>query len=208
MTEGREENPAIDWIGGAALGLLLGLLIGLSVTPVVSIVVTALVGLLAGLFGLNDKLPLGITATGARRLAAFGLVAVVATPVAIWMRTHDVLGPSLDDQRAILRKIGYPDDSPEHKAVLLSLRFGIDTTAKPQVAEGARRAGSGVLYGGEAAALCGKLQMSGATGDLLTVLDGASDAKHRALAPRIRALPADKQAAALDYARLFLCESP
>jgi hypothetical protein len=208
MAVGREESEATDWAGGAALGLLLGLLIGLSVTPVVSIVVTALVGLLAGLFGLGDKSALGISAAGARRLAAFGFAAVIATPIAIWLRTHDVLAPSLADQRAALREIGYADGSAEQKEMLRFLRYGIAPAGSTVTAEASRgaTARASVLYAGVPAGFCARMMMSGGTADLLTLLDNTSEAKLRDLASRIKALPVEKQAPALDYARIFLCE--
>lgn len=206
MAVGGESTKATDTAGGMALGLLIGLLIGLSVTPVVAIVVTALVGLLAALFGLGDKSALGISAAGARRLAAFGFAAVIATPGAIWLRTHDVLAPSLASHRAVLRDIGYPDNSPEQKAILLSLRYGTDAQLRPQASDTARRASAGVLYADRPAGFCARLQMSGVTADLLTLLDSAGDATLSAQAARIRALPAEWQAAALDYARIFLCD--
>ena len=206
MATGRGSDATIDWIGGAALGLLLGILIGLSVAPVVYIVITALVGLLAGLFGLGDKPMLGIASSGARRLAAFGLAAVIATPIAVWVRTNDILGPSLESQRTTLRAIGIADGTAEQKSVLLALRFGLDGTGKPAGGEAARRAGTGVLYAGVPAGLCAKLQMSGATADLLANLDAADEPRFRTIATRIRAMKPDAQAAALDYARLFLCE--
>lgn len=210
MAAARESGEAVDWAGGAALGLLLGLLIGLSVTPVVSIVVTALVGLLAGLFGLGEKSALGISAAGARRLAAFGFAAVIATPVAVSLRTHDVLAPSLEAQRQVLREIGFADGSVEQKEMLRYLRFGIlpeGTTAAGGAAGGtAAPERRGVLYSRAAVTLCGRLQMSGATADLLTLLGNSDDTKLRAMADRIRALPAERQASALDYARIFLCE--
>ncbi|WP_119421061.1 hypothetical protein [Desertibaculum subflavum] len=208
MATARDTGEAVDWAGGVALGLLLGLLIGLSVTPVVSIVVTALVGLLAGLFGLGEKSALGISAAGARRLAAFGFAAVIATPIAIWLRTHDVLAPSLADQRATLREIGYADGSPEQKEMLRFLRYGIAPAGSTVTAEASRGATArgGVLYAGNPAALCGRLMQAGATPDLLLQLDNAGDAKLRDMATRIRALPPEKQTPALDFARIFLCE--
>ena len=208
MAAARESGEAVDWAGGAALGLLLGLLIGLSVTPVVSIVVTALVGLLAGLFGLGATGALSISTAGARRLAAFGFAAVIATPVAIWLRTHDVLAPSLEAQRAALNEIGYKDGSPEQREMLRYLRYGIAPAGTTVAAEAARgtTARAGVLYAGMPAGFCARLMMSGATADLLTLLDNAGEAKLRDLAMRIRALPTERQAPALDYARIFLCE--
>jgi hypothetical protein len=209
MASGRDTGEAVDYAGGVALGLLLGLLIGLSITPVVSIVVTALVGLLAGLFGLAPTSALGTSAAGARRMAAFGFAAAIAAPIAIWLRTHDVLAPSIDEQRATLREIGYADGSAEQKEMLRFLRYGIAPVGATVTAEAARgaTARASVLYAGVPAGFCARLLMSGTTTDLLTLLDNAGEAKMRELTARIRALPADKQAAALDYARIFLCEA-
>ncbi|HEV7821235.1 MAG TPA: hypothetical protein VGO84_08635, partial [Burkholderiales bacterium] len=113
-----------DFAGGAALGLFLGTLMGLSATPVVTLVVTALVALLAGVFGLADKLSPTMAAGAARRLIAFGIVATIAMPTAIWVRTHEVLSPSIEQQRQNLQAMGVTDPK-EQKEMMQFLRFGI-----------------------------------------------------------------------------------
>src|SRR5581483_8750442 len=102
-----QPGPLGDLLGGGSLGLFLGILIGLSTTPIVSIVITASVALLAAFFGLSDKLPISISRAGSRRLIAFGLSATIFTLTGVWLRTHETLAASVQDQRSVLRGLGY-----------------------------------------------------------------------------------------------------
>ena len=113
-----------DMLAGGSLGALLGLLMGLSTSPVVSIVITALVALLGALFGLTEKkLPL-LSGASAFRLCSFALAAFMVTPAAVWIRTHELLSPSVQQQIVVLKQMGVPD-GPEQYQMLRYLRFGI-----------------------------------------------------------------------------------
>jgi hypothetical protein len=192
-------RPWADLLGGISLGLLLGLLIGLSATPVVSIVITALVALLAGLFGLSEKIGPDLSAASVRRLSAFGLAAAIAAPAGVWIRTHEILGPSIEEQKASLRAIGYSDGSAEQKDMLRYLRYGL---LPPGVAAPPPRP-LPLLYG-TSAGLCDDLSRTQAAADVVLLLS-QGDAQNRRLAETIKGLPGDRQAAAADFAKQFLC---
>jgi hypothetical protein len=199
-------TPAVnDYTSGGALGLLLGVLIGLSTTPVVSTVVTGLVALLAGLFGLSEKIsttPLSVSAT--RRLTAFGLVATVAVTCGIWLRTHDVLAPSIADQRQLLRSAGFPDESKDQAEMLRFIRFGILPTGGTISPDSPARNGQTVLFA-LPASFCQNLQTvrDGAPSDILSQLDGSSVT--RAIADNIRKMPESSRNSALASAYFYLC---
>lgn len=215
MPEPSAPNPAapsaIDWIAGAALGLLLGLLVGLSATPVVSAVVTGLVALLAAMFGLSDKLPLGLSRAGAHRLAAFALAAALAVLGGLQLRTH-WLAPDVAELRRQLEEIGITAPE-EQRQMLRFLRFGLlpaGTQAAGKDGEAARLAVAAtlpLLYA-EPAAFCGPLRRlvteGAAPADLLLHLQTGGDAaKHARTA--IQALPEAERAAALRAAPFYLC---
>lgn len=207
-------NPAasaIDWAAGAALGLLLGLLVGLSAAPVVSAVVTGLVALLAAMFGLSDKLPLGLSQIGARRLTAFALSAAAALLLGLQLRTA-WLAPDVAELKRQLAEVGITDPA-EQKQMLRFLRFGLlpaGTQAAGKEGEAARLAVAAtlpLLYS-EAAGFCGPLRRLVAEGapaaDLLLQLDTGGDAARRA-ARAVAALPEAERLAALRAAPLYLC---
>lgn len=202
---------AIDWAAGAALGLLLGLLVGLSASPVVSAVVTGLVALLAAMFGLSDKLPLGLSHAGARRLTAFALAAAAALLVGLQLRTT-WLAPDVAELRRQLVEVGITD-AAEQKQMLRFLRFGLlpaGTQAAGKDGEAAKLAVAAtlpLLYS-EPAGFCGPLRRLVADGaapaDLLLQLKTGGDAAQRA-AQAIQALPEAERAASLRAAPLYLC---
>lgn len=194
-----------DCLGGTSLGLLLGLLIGLSVTSVVSIVITALVALLAGIFGLSNNGPLQMSAAGVRRLATFGFAAALFTLVGLWIRTNDVFAPSVEQQKATLKAIGYTDGSKEQSEMLRYLRFGLLPTGVTASKE--PQASRSVLYANVSPGFCDDLARTTSTLDLLNLFSLSTSALRR-VGERIKNLPPEKQAVATDYAKIFLCTEP
>lgn len=202
---------AIDWAAGGALGLLLGLLVGLSATPVVSAVVTGLVALLAAMFGLSDKLPLGLTRAGAHRLTAFALAAALALLAGLQLRTR-WLAPDVAELRRQLAEIEITDPA-EQRQMLRFLRYGLlpaGTQAAGKDGEAARlavAAGLPLLYA-EPAGFCGPLRRlvaeNAAASDVLLQLKTGGDAAQRA-SRAIQALPEAERASALRAAPLYLC---
>ncbi|MBD8533233.1 MULTISPECIES: hypothetical protein [unclassified Massilia] len=197
-------SSGLDLLGGGALGMLLGLLIGLSATPVVAGVIAGIVALLGGLFGIGDKLG-GLTPAGLRRLTAFALAALLATPLSIWMRTHNTLGVSVDEHLATLTKLRIEDNAERLEWIKL-LHFGI-VPDKVKTIE--RAAVTGALYSfEEGSPLCRNLDAlnagQGAAGDYATVLSA-----HPATAgiqKRIDRMPTPaEQLAAYRLASTYLC---
>jgi hypothetical protein len=205
-THSPRRHPAkvqwVDWAGGASLGALLGLLIGLSTTPVVSIVITAIVALLAGYFGISDKLPLGMSLPGAHRLMAFAISATLFAMGGIWVRTHEVLAPSVEQQKAMLRGMGYADNSKEQIEMLRYLRFNLLPTGATAAKDPQRL--SGVLFADPTATFCDDLSRTRTFPDLLVLLSQSQQPLPR-LGDRLKNLAAEKQAGALEFAKVSLC---
>jgi hypothetical protein len=110
-------NPQI-W-ASLVLGVAVGMLVGLSVSPVVASVLGALTGLLAMWFGLAEKQAAGASPA---RILGFGVGIVLATPAAVWARTHRYLEPSLAEQRSELVAAGVPE--VDATALVISARYG------------------------------------------------------------------------------------
>jgi hypothetical protein len=196
-----------DIATGASLGILLGVLVGLSASPIVSGVAGGLVALLAGLFGLAEKAGRGFTSTGARRMVAFGLFAVMATPVGILARTHEWFAPSVAWQRASLTEIGISDPK-EQNEMLRFLRFGIlpkDASAAPKDSAAANvvSAQQPVLYSTPAEFCDAFMQLTSAQ-DRLGLMGRTNGT--RDIANAIRNLPDDQQDAALNAGKIYLCK--
>lgn len=194
---------AIDWVAGAALGLLLGLLVGLSASPVVSAVVTGLVALLAAMFGLSDKLPLGLSRAGAHRLTAFALAAAVAVLLGLQLRTR-WLAPDVAELKQQLAEVGITEPA-EQKAMLRYLRFGL----APDGAKAAEapKALQNVLYADQpdfCPSLRRLLAERAAPADVLLHLgSGGEVAQHAARG--LAVLPEPERAVALRAAPAYLC---
>ena len=95
----------VHFISGASLGILIGLLVGLSVSPVVASVVTALVALAVTWVTtikkekdveIKEIKELQIIAS--YRLIGFSILCVVSILSGVFMRTHNVLGKTLEDR--------------------------------------------------------------------------------------------------------------
>ncbi len=202
-------HPWLDVLAGAALGALLGLLVGLSASPVVGTVVGALTALLAGLFGLSEKLPLGLGSGGARRMVGFGIAAALALLAGLHLRSHHWLAPDVAELKRQIAEVGVTDPA-EQRQLLKFLRFGLLPDGAKATAEAGKATGPGasLLYTAEAPSFCAelrRLQRDGATAaDLLVHLGSGSEAAQRAAA-RISGLPAPEREAALRAAPLYLC---
>lgn len=172
----------------------------------------ALSALFGGVFGLAEKLPVGLNGTGARRLAAFALACIVALIIGILMRTHQVLSPSTERLRAQLADIGI-ENTVEQNRMLLFLRFGLlppGVQAVGKDGEATARiilSNQSFLYA-KGADFCASLRTMIRNGagqeDLLSHLStGSSSIQKTVLA--IKALPVVEQASALQAAPLYLC---
>ena len=115
-----------DLISGFALGLLVGLLIGLSIAQVTGIILGALTSLLAAFFGLRpDK----EGETGNKVvIGAFSFSCFCALFLGIYMRTHDVLAPSLEKEIATYKAANFSED--EIKELIYFKKFGLVANQK------------------------------------------------------------------------------
>ncbi len=202
----------VDGLAGGALGLLLGLVIGLSASPVVNALVAGLVALLAGVFGLSEKLPNPMSRSAAYRLAAFGLAAALACPLGIYLRTSQLLGPSVASQRAALAEIGIHDLAQQND-MLRFIRFGL----LPAGAAGAGKGGEvaqqvllsrqPVLFASspDFCAALRRMIAGGAGAAEVIAFMGTGDDNARAVAQGLKKLTAEEQSAAARVSPLFLC---
>jgi hypothetical protein len=201
-------SARVDIFAGAALGALLGLLMGFSTSPVASTVVTGLVALLAGLFGLSEKLAQTFSTGAARRLAAFGFAAVLVIPAAVWVRAHEILGPSVEEQKQLLVAMGI-GDAAEQKNMLLYMRFGFLPSGTTAPAKDAPpiAGGNPFLYA-DSTNFCDRLTGLKAARAPMADFENlyATWGDHLAkIGKALSALPAEKKAAAFEAAPLYLC---
>lgn len=87
-------------LAGLGMGTLIGLLVGLSVSPVVAGVLTTLGGLLTAMLGVQ---PGGGNANrrfqvNAAPIAAFGFACALAALGGLYIRNHELMAPSLQQQ--------------------------------------------------------------------------------------------------------------
>lgn len=94
VNTGGENNRSIRLalFGGGGIGLLFGVIMGTSTTPTIATMLGVLTTLLAGILGLNDAL---FSNTKAARIGAFGLCCVLGAYLGLYVRSHNLLAPSL-----------------------------------------------------------------------------------------------------------------
>lgn len=110
----------IALFSGAGIGLLVGVLMGLAVSPTVGIIIGALASSLALMLGLNDQ---HFSHAKAFRIGSFGFACVAGAFLGIFVRTHNLLAPSLQAQLNDYHKAGYTKE--EALDFLKFTRFGI-----------------------------------------------------------------------------------
>jgi hypothetical protein len=114
VSENRRELRD-DVLAGSGLGTFLGLVIGLSSSPVAGMIIAALGGVLASVVGLRTRDgPAGLRPV---RVAALGLVGAGSMLIGLWLRTHDALSPSIDDEVQEWLAVGLP----RHDALALTV---------------------------------------------------------------------------------------
>lgn len=106
-TNGSDRMLAI--FSGSGIGLLVGLLVALSVSPTVGMVIGGLASSLALILGLNDRY---FTPAKAIRIGTFGFACIVGVLLGTYIRTHELLSPSLEDEfeRYTDAKLGFSAD--------------------------------------------------------------------------------------------------
>jgi hypothetical protein len=133
-----------DLLAGAALGGFVGLLVGLAVSEVVAAVLAGLNAVLGGLFCFGADL--GKLSNGGRtwRIVGFGGTAAIATVAGIWLRTHGVLAPSLDERLKELTRAGLSADTARN--IALYQHAGMDATGRLPVVQSKMNATTSALF--------------------------------------------------------------
>jgi len=88
----------------AGVGLMVGMLLGLSISPIVASFVGAVGAGLAVLLGLNEN---HLTRAKSIRIGTFGFVTILGALIGIYLRTHNLLSPSLEEEKQRLLDLGY-----------------------------------------------------------------------------------------------------
>jgi len=95
-----------SFFNGLGVGLLLGLLLGLAVSPVVSVIIGTISSLLAVLLGLNENY---LNPVKSIRIGSFGLFCVIGILCGVYIRSHNLLAPSLQSLYTEYRAMGFSD---------------------------------------------------------------------------------------------------
>lgn len=102
----EKTNLRLALFGGAGIGLQLGVLMGMTLAPSVANVLSVLAGILAATLGLNDK---HFNNTKAARIGAFGFACVFGAYFGLFVRTHNLLSPSLTSLKSDYKEVGFSD---------------------------------------------------------------------------------------------------
>jgi len=92
---------------GAGVGLLLGVIMGTSITPTVATVFAALTAMLAAMLGVNDG---HFSSAKAARLGSFGFACVLGAYLGLFIRSHNLLAPSLISLKEEYLAIGFTEE--------------------------------------------------------------------------------------------------
>jgi hypothetical protein len=105
---------------GSGIGLLIGVLMGLATSPVVGVIIGALASSLALILGLNEK---HISTLKSIRIGAFGFACVAGACAGIFIRSHNLLSPNLEELKAQYLRLGYNQE--QALAFIAYKEFGI-----------------------------------------------------------------------------------
>lgn len=95
-----------SFFGGTGIGLLFGVIMGTTTTPTVATMLGTLTAVLAGLLGLNNK---HFNDAKAVRIGSFGFACVIGAYLGIYVRSHDLLSPSLESMKTEYLQLGYSE---------------------------------------------------------------------------------------------------
>jgi hypothetical protein len=113
----------INLCAGAGIGSLVGLVMGLSASPVTSTILGSLSAGLLVLLGLTATRNGGTASQQSATVAAFGLSCTILLLIGVYLRSHDTLALSLDEQDRRLRSV-FPDAS-DRRRILLFENYGL-----------------------------------------------------------------------------------
>ncbi|MDK2593783.1 hypothetical protein [Pseudoalteromonas obscura] len=118
-------NLKVAVFGGAGIGLLFGVVMGTSVTPTVSILLGTLTTILGAILGLNDRY---FNDAKAARIGAFGIACVIGAYIGIYVRSHNLLAPSLVELKAQYVSAGYTEQQALQLLTLKEFGMRLDST--------------------------------------------------------------------------------
>lgn len=110
----------IAFFSGAGLGLAVGLFMGLTVSPVVGVVIGAIASSLAIFLGFGDGEHTQIKSI---RIGAFGLLAALGALAGLYIRSNNLLAPSLDQLKTEYTTLGFSEE--EALSFIKFKEFGI-----------------------------------------------------------------------------------
>jgi len=113
-------------LGAAFAGLFVGCAVGLSTSSQIGAVVTACLTLISSWIALAGS-ETGSDADRDRRaplLFSYFAALLIGCPLGLYIRTHELLSPNLEDEYALLKKTFDPDTA---KDILIRSRYGLDT---------------------------------------------------------------------------------
>lgn len=125
--------------GGGGIGLLFGVIMGTTSTPVIATMLGALTAVLAGILGLNDNL---FNNAKAMRIGGFGICCVLGAYLGLYVRSHNVLAPSLLELKQTYLAVGFSEQQALN--FLAMKEFGV-SLASLQQNEGKKSEGKPVL---------------------------------------------------------------
>ena len=120
---------------GSGIGFLIGVLMGLAVSPTVGVIIGSISSILAVLLGLNDK---HFSDVKAVRIGSFGFSCVLGAFLGMYVRTHNLFSPSLDELKKDYMKLGYKES--QALDFIAFTKFGI-LDEKWKMAGGVTKAG-------------------------------------------------------------------
>lgn len=106
---------------GLGLGALIGIIIGLSIAQVTGIILGALTSLLAAFFGLREKK--SEDSENHLIVGTFGIACIAFIFIGLYVRTHNLISPSLQSQKEEYKNIGFSEE--EIKKIFLIKEFGV-----------------------------------------------------------------------------------
>lgn len=210
----RISNDTHKMIGqlfaGAGLGLLVGILVGLSSSPVVSTVVGALAAGMITLLGFVRPSKDGESsyAEGSVvRLGSFGLACTAAVLFGLFIRTHNLLSPSISEQIGDVRNAGYTDEEAHRWVAYRNIGIATGSSSeKSHPADGSASVAGSVLFSSANSGECQYFDTNRYqnTKEHLYALQQLGG-KYAEYAAKISSLDPSHQKTVLDSLRLLFC---
>ena len=133
MENNINNNLKLSLYGGAGIGLLFGVIMGTSITPTVATMFGTLTTLLAGILGLNDT---HFSNAKAVRVGSFGFACVIGAYIGLFVRSHNVLSPSLITLKEKYIAVGFSEEQALNFIAQKEFGMFIQTTNVNDILDG------------------------------------------------------------------------